>query len=98
MNITSAPMITGRETTNVRRRRAWPAMTISRAVSALTVAAVLAVSACADMDPSTRGAGTGAAIGSGIALVTGASAGAVIGAGLIGGGVGYVGGMAAGGR
>jgi hypothetical protein len=62
------------------------------------VAAVLTVSACADMDPSMRGAGTGAAIGSGIALVTGASAGAVIGAGLIGGGVGYAGGTLAGGR
>jgi hypothetical protein len=68
------------------------------AVASLVVAAVLAVSACADMDPSTRGAGVGAAVGSGIALATGASAGAVIGAGLIGGGVGYAGGWAAGGR
>ena len=84
----------GTKTMGVWRRRAWPAMT----ASGLAVAAVLTVSACADMDPSMRGAGTGAAIGSGIALVTGASAGAVIGAGLIGGGVGYVGGMAAGGR
>lgn len=82
----------GKMTMGFRRRRAW------LAVSGLAVAAVLTVSACADMDPSMRGAGTGAAIGSGIALVTGASAGAVIGAGLIGGGVGYVGGMAAGGR
>ena len=82
----------GKMTMGFRRRRPW------LAVSGLAVAAVLTVSACADMDPSMRGAGTGAAIGSGIALVTGASAGAVIGAGLIGGGVGYVGGMAAGGR
>ena len=75
-----------------------PAFTASGMISTLTVAAMLALTACADMDPSMRGAGTGAAIGSGIALVSGASAGAVIGAGLFGGGVGYVGGLAAGGR
>ena len=73
-------------------------MSAPGAVLGLVVAAMLTVSACAEMDPSQRGAATGAAIGSGIALVTGASAGAVVGAGLIGGGVGYVGGLAAGGR
>ena len=85
-------------TKRFRRSGTSPAFTVSGTISGLTVAAMLALTACADMDPSMRGAGTGAAIGSGIALVSGASAGAVIGAGLIGGGVGYVGGLAAGGR
>jgi hypothetical protein len=81
-------------TMGLRRRRVRPTM----AALGFAAAAMLTVSACAEMDPGQRGAVTGAAVGSGIALVTGASAGAVIGAGLIGGGVGYVGGTAAGGR
>lgn len=80
-------------------RQAWRMGTSSTvAISGIAVAAVLAMSACADMDPSARGAATGAAVGSGIALVAGGSAGAVIGGGLIGGGLGYAGGWAAGGR
>jgi hypothetical protein len=94
MNKTLRKSTLGKITMGLRRRRVRPTM----AALGFAVAAVLAVSACADMDPSMRGAGTGAAIGSGIALVTGASAGAVIGAGLIGGGVGYAGGTLAGGR
>ena len=42
------------------------------------------------------GAGVGAAAGTGIGLVTGGSFGAVVGAGLIGGAVGYLGGTAIG--
>jgi hypothetical protein len=41
-----------------------------------------------------KGAVTGAALGTGIGLVTGGSFGTVVGAGLIGGAVGYLGGTA----
>ncbi len=41
-----------------------------------------------------KGAAVGAAAGTGIGLVTGGSFGAVVGAGLIGGAVGYLGGAA----
>jgi hypothetical protein len=41
-----------------------------------------------------KGAVTGAALGTGIGLVSGGSFGAVVGAGLIGGAVGYLGGKA----
>jgi hypothetical protein len=41
-----------------------------------------------------KGAAIGAAAGTGIGLVTGGSFGAVVGAGLIGGAVGYLGGAA----
>ena len=56
---------------------------------------VCAVGAC-DRPLSTpqRGAVVGAAAGTGIGLVTGGSLGTVVGAGLIGGAVGYLGGTA----
>ena len=41
-----------------------------------------------------KGALGGAAIGTGIGLATGGSFGQVVGGGLIGGGIGYLGGMA----
>jgi len=41
-----------------------------------------------------KGALTGAAIGTGIGLATGGSFGQVVGGGLIGGGIGYLGGTA----
>ena len=41
-----------------------------------------------------KGAAAGGAIGTGIGLVTGGSFGTVVGAGLIGGAVGYLGGTA----
>ncbi len=41
-----------------------------------------------------KGAAIGAAAGTGIGLVTGGSFGTVVGAGLIGGAVGYLGGVA----
>ncbi|WP_428686011.1 hypothetical protein [Reyranella sp.] len=43
-----------------------------------------------------KGAVTGAALGTGIGLVSGGSFGTVVGAGLIGGAVGYIGGTAIG--
>lgn len=43
-----------------------------------------------DMSPGQRGAVTGAALGSGIGLVSGGSFGQVVGAGLIGGAAGSI--------
>jgi hypothetical protein len=48
------------------------------------------------MSDGEKGALLGAAAGTGIGLVTGGSFGAVVGAGLIGGAVGYLGGTAIG--
>ena len=49
-----------------------------------------------NMSPGQKGAVTGAALGTGIGLVSGGSFGTVVGAGLIGGAVGYIGGTALG--
>jgi hypothetical protein len=49
-----------------------------------------------NMSPGQKGAVTGAALGTGIGLVSGGSFGTVVGAGLIGGAVGYLGGTAIG--
>ena len=51
---------------------------------------------CQNMTPGEKGAVTGAALGTGIGLVAGGSFGTVVGAGLIGGAVGYLGGTAIG--
>ena len=53
---------------------------------------------CENMSPGQRGAVTGGALGTGIGMVAGGSFGQVVGAGLIGGAVGYVGGSAIGNR
>lgn len=50
------------------------------------------------MSTGQKGAVTGAALGTGIGMVSGGSFGQVVGAGLIGGAVGYVGGSAIGNR
>ena len=50
--------------------------------------------ACENMTTPQKGAVTGAALGSGIGMVAGGSFGQVVGAGLIGGAVGYLGGSA----
>lgn len=67
---------------------------ISARLMAIAMAVCL-VGAC-DQPLSTpqRGAVVGAAAGTGIGLVTGGSFGTVVGAGLIGGAVGYLGGAA----
>jgi hypothetical protein len=52
------------------------------------------VCACENMTTPQKGAVTGAALGSGIGMVAGGSFGQVVGAGLIGGAVGYLGGSA----
>ena len=49
---------------------------------------------CENMTTPQKGAVTGAALGSGIGMVAGGSFGQVVGAGLIGGAVGYLGGSA----
>ena len=51
-----------------------------------------------NMSPGQRGAVTGGALGTGIGMVAGGSFGQVVGAGLISGAVGYVGGSAMGNR
>ena len=60
------------------------------------VAIVIATLAggCENMTTPQKGAVTGAALGSGIGMVAGGSFGQVVGAGLIGGAVGYLGGSA----
>ena len=52
------------------------------------------VGGCENMSTSQKGTLTGAALGSGIGMVAGGSFGQVVGAGLIGGAVGYIGGSA----
>lgn len=59
----------------------------------LLVVAVL-IGGCDKMTVPQKGAVTGAALGSGIGMVAGGSFGQVVGAGLIGGAVGYIGGSA----
>ena len=64
----------------------------------LIVAAASILVGCENMTPGQKGAATGAALGSGIGMVAGGSFGQVVGAGLIGGAVGYLGGSAVGHR
>jgi len=68
----------------------------SKMMLLLAVAGILA--GCENMSPGQKGATTGAALGTGIGMVAGGSFGQVVGAGLIGGAVGYVGGSAIGNR
>lgn len=61
-------------------------------VIASVLALGLASAGCETMTTSQKGATAGAALGSGIALVTGAGVVTTVGAGLIGGAAGYLGG------
>ncbi|WIM10473.1 hypothetical protein [Enhydrobacter sp.] len=68
-------------------------MTKATSIVMLVVAGLL--SACdRPWTSAEKGAAAGSAIGTGIGLVTGGSFGTVVGAGLIGGAVGYLGGTA----
>jgi hypothetical protein len=58
------------------------------------LAAACVLGGCENMSTAQKGAVGGAALGSGIGLVTGGSFGTVVGAGLIGGAIGYLGGTA----
>jgi hypothetical protein len=62
----------------------------------LMLVAAGATSGCENMSPGQKGAVTGGALGTGIGMVAGGSFGQVVGAGLIGGALGYVGGTAIG--
>jgi hypothetical protein len=68
-------------------------MVIAR-VLAIAAAACLLAACDQPMSTGQKGALGGAAIGTGIGLATGGSFGAVVGGGLIGGGLGYLGGTA----
>jgi hypothetical protein len=68
-----------------------------RRISSLSLVAIVIASftgGCENMTTPQKGAVTGAALGSGIGMVAGGSFGQVVGAGLIGGAVGYLGGSA----
>ena len=66
----------------------------SKMLMLLAVAGVLG--GCENMSAGQKGAVAGGALGTGIGLATGGSFGTVVGAGLIGGAVGYLGGTAIG--
>ena len=66
----------------------------SLTVAILTASALLG--GCDNMSTGQKGAVAGGALGTGIGMVAGGSFGQVVGAGLIGGAVGYVGGSAIG--
>jgi hypothetical protein len=72
--------------------------TFSRRGRLVSIVAAIAlagsVSACEGMTTGQKGAATGAALGSGIAMVAGGGVAATVGAGLIGGAAGYLGGSA----
>ena len=69
-------------------------MTKTMALAMLLAAGLLG--GCQNMSPGEKGAVTGAALGTGIGLVSGGSFGTVVGAGLIGGAAGYITGTAIG--
>jgi hypothetical protein len=60
----------------------------------LVLVASSLLAGCDNMSTAQKGALGGAALGTGIGLATGGSFGTVMGAGLIGGAVGYLGGTA----
>ena len=64
----------------------------------LIIAAAGILGGCENMSSGQKGAVAGGALGTGIGMVAGGSFGQVVGAGLIGGAVGYVGGSAVGNR
>jgi hypothetical protein len=67
----------------------WTARTLT-----LLLAIAGLTGGCENMTTPQKGALTGAALGSGIGMVAGGSFGQVVGAGLIGGAAGYIGGSA----
>ena len=63
---------------------------MQRLFPAILVLVSLGLGGCQNMTPGQKGAVTGAALGSGVGMVAGGSFGQVVGAGLIGGALGYV--------
>ena len=64
----------------------------------MIIAAMGILGGCENMSSGQKGAVAGGALGTGIGMVAGGSFGQVVGAGLLGGAVGYVGGSAVGNR
>ena len=69
---------------------------MTKTMALLMVLAAGLLGGCENMSPGQKGAVTGAALGTGIGLVSGGSFGTVVGAGLIGGAAGYLTGTAIG--
>lgn len=67
---------------------------VKKSLMILAMAGILG--GCQNMSSGQKGAVAGGALGTGIGMVAGGSFGQVVGAGLIGGAVGYVGGSALG--
>ena len=67
---------------------------IGPAAVACVLLSVGILSGCEGMTMGQKGAATGAALGSGIAMVAGGGVATTVGAGLIGGAAGYLGGSA----
>ncbi len=65
-------------------RRILPAFLVVLSLGAVSLGG------CENMSSGQKGAVTGAALGSGIGMVAGGSFGQVVGAGLIGGSLGYI--------
>ena len=63
---------------------------MTRAFRMFAIVAGIALAGCEGMSPGQRGATVGGAMGTGVGLVAGGSFGEVVGAGLIGGGLGYI--------
>ena len=63
---------------------------MTRLLSVFALCAALVGTGCENMSSGQKGAVTGGAIGTGIGLVSGGSFATVVGAGLIGGGLGYI--------
>ena len=69
---------------------------VRKTTIALMLVAASFVGGCENMTPGQKGAVAGGALGTGIGMVAGGSFPVVVGAGLIGGAVGYLGGTAIG--
>lgn len=78
----------------VSRSVRWKRASSRLFVAGVSVAALVSVTACAGQTTGQQGATAGAALGSGIAIVSGAGLATTIGAGLIGGAAGFLGGEA----
>ena len=59
-------------------------------IASLIAVAMMATGCMENMSSGQKGALTGAALGTGVGMVAGGSFGQVVGAGLIGGGLGYI--------
>ncbi len=71
---------------------------MTKTMALMVVLAAGLLGGCENMTTGQKGAMTGAALGTGIGLVSGGSFGTVVGAGLIGGAAGYITGSAIGNR